>query len=326
MPAAAPPPPPSPPPDDDDRELDRSTIRLDGLEVYAVVSALTTATSITCFDAFTPREWEELWSQGEYIALIGDTAFLVSSIAGIVAGMHATLVFSLMTMYGRTALGMDRDDAFGTFFTRTGMQRYRGFKTFLYSLYAFLVQVVILITAKTPSRVRVFAFLGVVGFMISVYNDTETIIDAAGIIFAPVPPKEVEEDELSGSAHRRVKLERRKSLRKGMTAAIQTSASRERENETPMEDKTPVVDNRKAAQAKWMKATRKVGALRKVSSLKLAQAPAVPGKEETEEQRERHRMDESWKNVSFRTLHRKSSYLEAEKDDDDGGEEDKKKD
>jgi hypothetical protein len=103
--------------EDDGKDLlnvDRATVRLDGLEVYAVVSALTVATAIACFDLYGSGSnvdmttifiakditWENI------TPLVLNTIFLAVSGVGIIAGLHATLVFSLMTMYGRTAVGV----------------------------------------------------------------------------------------------------------------------------------------------------------------------------------------------------------------------------
>jgi hypothetical protein len=170
---------------DNEMALARTTVRLDGLEVYAVVSALTCATLYQCFESFNGDDWGMLFNERRFIELFADAIFLLSSATGILAGLHSTLVFSLMTMYGRTAIGMGQDEAFITFFKKTGSQRFRGFQTFLWSLYAFLVQVVIMITSKAAQSTRLILFLGIGYFMYIVYKDTQSIVDNAGIIFAP---------------------------------------------------------------------------------------------------------------------------------------------
>jgi hypothetical protein len=119
-------------------DMDRATVRLDGLEVYAVVSALSSATLIQFFDSFSGTSLRVLWEEQRFIELVADLVFIIASSTGIVAGLHATLVFSLMTMYGRTALGMGRHEELDIFFAKSGLQRYRGFLTFLYSMYAFV--------------------------------------------------------------------------------------------------------------------------------------------------------------------------------------------
>jgi hypothetical protein len=164
--------------------VERATVRLDGLEVYAVVSALTSATLYQGFDAFTPHSWDD----AHLIELLGDGIFFLSSSLGVVAGLHATLVFSLMTVYGRTAIGMARDDALGAFMTSTGMVRYRGFQSFLCSIYAFLIQVVCMITSKAPDKTRLLFFAGVMYSMYVVCHDTKAILASANVIFLPPVP------------------------------------------------------------------------------------------------------------------------------------------
>lgn len=176
--------------EEEDVDLDRTTVRLDGLEAYAVVSALTSATSIQCFESFNFTSYTQLWSSGSYFGLIEDSVFIAAGATGILAGLHATLVFSLMTAYGRTAVGMERDDALDTFFSKTGLQRYRGFQTFLYSMKTFLIQVFVMIDKKLPPEIRWICFLGLSYILWKVYCDTDAIIKEAGVIFAPVaaPP------------------------------------------------------------------------------------------------------------------------------------------
>lgn len=168
--------------------VDRATVRLDGLEVYAVVSALTLATSIACFDAYgsdfttTLTSWHELTRTNHLPPLVMNTIFLVVSGVGISAGLHATLVFSLMTMYGRTAVGVSHDAAFVEFFVETGRVRYRGFLTFRLSLYCFLVQVIFTLTSKCSPMLRPLLILINLASMYQVYVDTQSVIEKAGEI------------------------------------------------------------------------------------------------------------------------------------------------
>eukprot|EP00562_Extubocellulus_spinifer_P035919 CAMPEP_0178681128 /NCGR_PEP_ID=MMETSP0699-20121125/1068_1 /TAXON_ID=265572 /ORGANISM="Extubocellulus spinifer, Strain CCMP396" /LENGTH=421 /DNA_ID=CAMNT_0020325561 /DNA_START=232 /DNA_END=1497 /DNA_ORIENTATION=- len=158
--------------------FDRKQVRLDGLEVYAVVSAVTAGTLVSVFDSYH----------------------------------HCLFVFSLITMYGRTALGMERDDALEIFFAGTGLQRFHGFKTFVGSLYALMCELVVVITSKISSNpwLHLAALAVTTRLMYYVYNDTQIIMEKAGVIFAPpsqaIPPSpkvddkclEEEEEEENG--------------------------------------------------------------------------------------------------------------------------------
>lgn len=172
----------------EDISIERATVRLDGLEVYAVVSALTMATSIQCFDSHGGlRGWDDLMQDGKYLQMGTDMLFLCCSAFGLVAGMHATLVFSLMTMYGRTAVGIGTDEQFMDFFKATGMVRYRGFQTFRASLYLFLMQVLLMVVDKSPPSLRLVG-LSVLSYAIyKVYRDTQGIIEVASRILFSKP-------------------------------------------------------------------------------------------------------------------------------------------
>jgi uncharacterized membrane protein len=174
-----------------DALIARTSVRLDGLEVYAVVSALTCATLYQCFESFNCDDFGRLYQEGHYIELFGDIVFLFSSATGVLAGLHSTLVFSLITIYGRTAIGMGRDEAFEIFFKKTSLVRFRGFRAFLWSLYAYLVQVGIVITSKVPQRAMAVFFVAIVFLLYQVYRDTDYIITIAGGLFAPPKPATV---------------------------------------------------------------------------------------------------------------------------------------
>ena len=108
--------------EDNDSSMERNTVRLDGIEVYAVVSALTVASSIACLDTFSGNRSSDFEFHQEIDKILSTTegiAFSISIAVGILTGLHATLVFSLATMYGRTAVGLGRDDAFHDFFQNT---------------------------------------------------------------------------------------------------------------------------------------------------------------------------------------------------------------
>ena len=166
---------------ENENSMERNTVRLDGIEVYAVVSALTVASSIACLDSYGASPKSDT-----YMDKLLDVFFTISNSVGILSGLHATLVFSLVTMYGRTAVGLGRDLAFSSFFQKTGLQRYRGFQTFLWSLYAFMIQVVIVIVRVmfpfgSLLRAGVLVCFALIMFVIS--SDTNAIVGEASVIF-----------------------------------------------------------------------------------------------------------------------------------------------
>lgn len=203
--------------------LDRACVRLDGIEVYAIVSALTCATAINCFDNYQPTPLELIVEQRAVFTLLSEMFYYLSGALGMMTGLHATLIFSLVTMYGRTALGIDRDDAFNDFFANTGPARFNGFWSFKLSLYCFMTQLSFLIGQKfffEPLRPLVLLVTGYLSYT-NLYCDAEDVLKAAGVIYSSpgtTPPPEEEENELVDKDDRRasmMKLKRRGSVKKG---------------------------------------------------------------------------------------------------------------
>mmetsp|Transcript_6067 Transcript_6067/g.14171 ORF Transcript_6067/g.14171 Transcript_6067/m.14171 type:complete len:351 (+) Transcript_6067:409-1461(+) len=199
------------------QELDRACVRLDGIEVYAIVSALTCATSISCFDNYEPTPLSIIVKERAVFTMISELAYYLSGAVGMMTGLHATLIFSLVTMYGRTALGIDRDDAFNAFFSNTGPARYNGFMSFKISLYCFMSQMSFLIGKKffyEPLRPLVLAVFAYHSYT-TMYMDSESVLKAAAVIYST--PQVVEEEEpaaLIDPENRRASLDRAKSMKK----------------------------------------------------------------------------------------------------------------
>ena len=179
---------------DQSQVLERKRDRLDGLEVYAVVSAISAGTMVAVFDSYQPSgagggDVIDLFHHGKYLEFLMSTIFLITGSVGIVCALHCIFVFSLVTMYGRTAIGMDRDDALDIFFAGTGIQRFHGFKTFVGSLYALMFELIVVITSKVSDKpfVHLVAIAITSRLMYNVYSDTQIIMDKATVIFAPRP-------------------------------------------------------------------------------------------------------------------------------------------
>jgi hypothetical protein len=219
------------------QDLDRATVRLDGIEVYAIVSALTCATSISCFDNFDPTPLSIIMRERAVVTLLSELFYYVTGAIGMLTGLHATLIFSLVTMYGRTALGIDRDDAFNAFFEGTGVARFNGFKSFKVSLYCFMTQLVFLIGKKfvfAPLRPFVLLVAGFYSYS-GMYTDSESVLKAAGVIYSsppsePEPEAETPTNEDRRSSFRQSKQPRRSSVSKTALSTrnfgVDTSQSR----------------------------------------------------------------------------------------------------
>ena len=182
--------------------LERQELRLGGFEPYILVAVLTAQAS---FEEIADLEVD--WKGFIDIASIQDfwnadwytVGVLISAGLSTVAGIYATVVFSLTILYGKTALGMDRDDDYYSFMDNTGLQRFRAFQAFTYGLFTFSISVLLEICTKCPELLR-FPCAFVSGLsLVYAKKEYDVIMAAAAPMFAPKnPPTPVDKEENSG--------------------------------------------------------------------------------------------------------------------------------
>jgi len=165
--------------------LERQLIRLEGLEPYVLVSVLTATAS---YSTITSQEFIR-----DGVADWTAAGLLASSLGSTLCGLYSTTIFSLSILYGKTALGLDREDAYFYFLDQTAAKRFRGFQTFSLSLLLFCISIILLVTDKFPEQYRLFFWLIASGFVGFGFREWADITDAAQPIFTNVIP--VSDDE-----------------------------------------------------------------------------------------------------------------------------------
>ena len=135
--------------------MNRIKMRLEGLSSYGVLSALMMNACMRLFSA-TDKNLES----GKLGSNIAKVVFCISVISSIMAACYTTVIFSLLGLYCRTALGMGRDQPFWDFFNQTTKMRETAFDAFLVSLITFETSFVtsIYINYKGPLRKFATAF------------------------------------------------------------------------------------------------------------------------------------------------------------------------
>merc|ERR1712032_70375 len=164
--------------------LERQMLRMEGLEQYVLVSVLTSTTS---YGTITGTS---LLRDGA-IDMIS-TFLLATSTVSTVCGVYSTVVFSMCVLYGKTALGLDKEDAYFYFMERTSLQRMRGFRAFEYSLLFFIVDIFLIGVDKMPAEYQwaggitaaVIAILGILEF--------DVMIQGAAPMFTGILPGETD--------------------------------------------------------------------------------------------------------------------------------------
>jgi len=173
-----------------DQDLDRDRIRLESFETYVLVSVMTASASFASFQA------SDLDSVTGFIPLFMCYVKMTCSAVSAMLGLYATIVFSLCVLYGKTALGMKKDEMFEHFVKSTGKQRIRGFQAFSLSLQCFAAEVALTVIGRMGWPAAIAA-----GFALYVIiNDLNAIIVAAAPIFTGIiPASEPSEQKSAGS-------------------------------------------------------------------------------------------------------------------------------
>jgi hypothetical protein len=111
--------------------LDRTKIRLDGLGSYASISTLLLNAALRLLSS-TPKKLDGRKQEDAakilFISLISAT---------VIFGSYTTMVFSLLTLYSKAALGMGLDEEFVEFFAATHEIRRTGFAAFVTTILSF---------------------------------------------------------------------------------------------------------------------------------------------------------------------------------------------
>ena len=177
--------------------LERQNFRLQGFDPYILVAVLTAGESFDVVQSYKPE-----WGQLAEVKSIADVTpqdwymelLLAIGCASTLFGIYAAVTFSLTILYGRTAIGLKRDEAFYEFLDTTGLQRFRGFKAFSSSLGLFCIIVFLELVEKTPAVFRIPVGIVAALFLVFARDEYNFIMDSAGPIFA-AQEAELEEDD-----------------------------------------------------------------------------------------------------------------------------------
>lgn len=112
-------------------DLERTRIRLESINSYGVVTALLLQAALRLYSS-TPKDLGESRIQNAT-----KIVFILSVGLSIICGAYTTVVFSLLGLYSKSALGLNMDSSFLEFFAATATVRKRAFDSFLIALISF---------------------------------------------------------------------------------------------------------------------------------------------------------------------------------------------
>ena len=110
---------------------------------------------------------------------------LVQLVSGsaCLSGIYATMVFSLSILYGKTALGVERDPQYDSFLENTLDIRIKAFRAFSLSLGLFAVLVVLVLAEDLSMMMLLPVGAAMLGFLYMGFQDWKTLIDEATPIY-----------------------------------------------------------------------------------------------------------------------------------------------
>ena len=157
--------------------LDRTLIRLEGLGSYASISTLILNAALSLLSS-TPKTLD-----GRKQEDAAKILFLSLILATVICGSYTTVVFSLLTLYSKTSLGMGMDEEFVEFFAATDQIRQTGYASFVATILSFNVAFVLSLYLSYEGPVRFWiTSIATVIIAISVQN-WYLIVQYASIIF-----------------------------------------------------------------------------------------------------------------------------------------------
>eukprot|EP00977_Amphora_coffeiformis_P002895 scaffold546_cov163-Amphora_coffeaeformis.AAC.10 len=119
-------------------DIGRFKLRLEGIHTYAVITTLLMNASLRLFSA-TPKRFQA----GEHSRNMVKIMFSVMVSISILMGSYTTIVFSLLELYAKRALGRSLDAQVWDFFQKTQPIRESAYDTWILSLVSFQISFVL---------------------------------------------------------------------------------------------------------------------------------------------------------------------------------------
>ncbi len=178
--------------------LERQSFRLQGFDPYILVSVLTAGESFDVVSSYHP-DWEGMANKVSIDMLTQQDMYteflLVIGAASTLLGAYSAVTFSLTVLYGKTALGLEKDEAYYEFLDNTGLQRLRAFLAFTFSLGLFCIIVFLELLEKTPAVFRLPIALVATTFLYFGRSEYRFVTDMAAPIFQEVSNANKDNDE-----------------------------------------------------------------------------------------------------------------------------------
>jgi hypothetical protein len=163
-----------------ERDFFRQSTRMQAWDEYVLVSILCTSISYGALQTFQLNPDHEGIFLYEHVL---KTMIQVVAGLAVLSGLYSTMVFSLSILYGKTALGLERDPQYDTFLDNTEEIRVTAFRAFSLAL-AFFASLVVLVLAEDLPLIMHLPVGGIMLVALYVgFRDWKVLVDYATDIY-----------------------------------------------------------------------------------------------------------------------------------------------
>jgi hypothetical protein len=136
-------------------DLGRENLKLQSMATYSTITALVMNASLRLYTSQKfEMEVDERGNRPRRIKWL-ETFFTASTILCVISGMFTTVLFNILGIYSKEALGMGNESGYIAFVAATAMYRKWGFRAFLTTCLTFVTSFVMSIVEKTSKEDRV---------------------------------------------------------------------------------------------------------------------------------------------------------------------------
>ena len=129
-------------------DVTRERIKLEGLSSYGVVTALIMNAALRLLSTVDLGAD----ARGTLFEKVVQSLFVACIVVSVLAGIHTTVVFTLVSIYAKTALGRNLDSGYVDFLVLTSPLRAQGFKSFITALGSFSISFPLAVFLKMRGR------------------------------------------------------------------------------------------------------------------------------------------------------------------------------
>ena len=161
-------------------DIARVRMRLEGLQAYGTLCALLANGCLRLYSVVNAKDYVN--DNAKKYAL---DAFYVFLVISVLSGSYTTVVFTLLALYSKTALGRGYDSQFLQFWAAAADLRESGFEAFLYCLVSFEVAFILSLFLRIEGgrRQRIVVALASAIAIFSFWRWSRIMMLAAKLLF-----------------------------------------------------------------------------------------------------------------------------------------------